>query len=90
MDGAHLKITGSIYGNFPLSIYGQAKGTVRLDVNYGMDDSQHEDKEYGIKVDNLTIQGGGLVALYPNSRTVIDNYGIYINKIYVSLINTFR
>lgn len=85
MDDAQLTITGSISGKddgyFPLTIYGQAKGTGTLDVNFGMNESPHVGKGYGIKVENLTIHGGLVhVALYPNGSTEIDDYGIYINN----------
>ena len=85
MDDAKLTITGSISGKddgyFPLTIYGQAKGTGTLDVNFGMNVSPHVGKGYGIKVENLTIHGGLVhVALYPNGSTEVDDYGIYINN----------
>ena len=85
MDDAKLTIKGSISGKddgyFPLTIYGQAKGTGTLNVNFGMNESPHVGKGYGIKVENLTIHGGLVhVALYPNGSTEVDDYGIYINN----------
>ena len=84
-DGCTLTVEGGIQGEGNLTIYGQSGGTGQLIVN----GSNNGGSSYGIKVNNLAINGGSVTAA---GGTVVNedgsptgaSYGIYASSIAIS------